>query len=104
MAYRDIAARRRNDLARYHRRTKARREAGLCLAILSHAMQGDDQGFEMLGFQELHFIHGEQHARTAFPGERADLREQRPQVAGQQARVAPSRSGVEARRHLAGLR
>ena len=31
MAYRDIHARRRNDLARYHRRTRARREAGLCL-------------------------------------------------------------------------
>ena len=31
MAYRDIHKRRRNDLARYHRRTRARREAGLCL-------------------------------------------------------------------------
>ena len=31
MAYRDIAKRRENDLARYHRRTRARREAGLCL-------------------------------------------------------------------------
>ncbi len=31
MAYRDIDARRRNDLARYHRRTAERRAAGLCL-------------------------------------------------------------------------
>ena len=31
MAYRDIEARRRNDLARYHRRTAERRAAGLCL-------------------------------------------------------------------------
>ena len=31
MAYRDIAARRRNDLERFHRRTEARRAAGLCL-------------------------------------------------------------------------
>ena len=31
MAYRDIEARRKNDLARFHRRTEARRAAGLCL-------------------------------------------------------------------------
>ena len=31
MAYRDIEARRRNDLARYHRRIAERRAAGLCL-------------------------------------------------------------------------
>ena len=31
MAYRDIQKRRRNDLARFHRRNEARRAAGLCL-------------------------------------------------------------------------
>ena len=31
MAYRDIEARRRYQRARYHRRTEARRAAGLCL-------------------------------------------------------------------------
>ena len=31
MAYRDIEARRRNDLERFHRRNEARRAAGLCL-------------------------------------------------------------------------
>ena len=31
MAYRDIEARRWNDLERFHRRTEARRAAGLCL-------------------------------------------------------------------------
>ena len=31
MAYRDIEKRRRNDLARFHRRNEARRAAGLCL-------------------------------------------------------------------------
>ena len=31
MAYRDIEKRRRNDLARFHRRSEARRAAGLCL-------------------------------------------------------------------------
>ena len=31
MAYRDVEKRRRNDLARFHRRNEARRAAGLCL-------------------------------------------------------------------------
>ena len=34
-------------------------------AVLSHAVEGDDQGFEMLALQKLHFIHGEQHTGAA---------------------------------------